>query len=201
MKLGLVCFIMMMAVFLLAGCDKIEMQKEPVVVVDDSFSAPVDEPPVLQEQPEPVVSCEEWAISVFPEQWVYAQTVTNEVQLARESLVLIDGKWKDGSVIRGTSFTKVAKGSLQGENINYYYAKPMYPGLEEKYAYAYSEDVIDQQGTILGKNAFSIRPYFRVIADLTEDENNTQGYPVKTRYLSLVMVEPNMLSCERYILE
>lgn len=195
MKRKALVFILIAALLLVVGC-AIEKSEAPIIRTEPTVQ-PAENEPVVPELPKPELSCEDWAKSIFPDQWVYAQTVTHEAQLARENLVLRDAKWKDGADIRGTSFTKVSKGSLQGENINYYYSRPMYPGLEEKYGYSYSEDVIDSQGTILGRNAFTLRPYFRIIADLVEDENNTMGYAVKTRYLSLAMIEPNILSCER----
>jgi hypothetical protein len=196
MKQKAIIFILIITLFMLASC-AIEKDREPIIRNQPTVQ-PAENEPAVPEQPKPELSCEDWVKSMFPEQWAYAQTATHEAQFTRENLVLQDAKWKDGSSIRGASFTKVAKGSLQGENINYYYSRPMYPGLEEKYGYSYSEDIIDPQGTILGKNAFTLRPYFRIIADLVKDENNTMGYAVKTRYLSLAMVEPNILSCERF---
>ena len=167
------------------GQEKTTEQNEQPVIENKS---------VAEEKP---LSCEEWAKTLFPEQWVFSQDVTDDPKLTGEILSLREGKWKDGAMIRGTSSTKIMLGSAKGENLNYYYAKPMYPGLESKYGFTYSEEIIDNRGNIFGDNTFTIRPVFKVLADLVKNESNPWGYEIMMRHLSLLMVEPNFVSCER----
>jgi len=152
----------------------------------------------VEEPEEQELSCEEWAESMFPSSWVFLQEVTQDPILTKEILGLREGTWSDGAMIRGTSSTKIQKGSEAGENINYYYSKPIFPGLdEEKYGFLYSEKIIDDKGTVLGENSFKIRPVFKVFTDIVKDEENKWGDPIKIRYLTVTIVEPNIVSCER----
>lgn len=195
-------YIIILLVFLILinGCAVTQREvsegPEPIVFVLNE-SAEEEPEPVVEEE-EPIVSCEEWAESLFPEQWVFNQDVSQDPELTREVLGLRAGEWSDGSTIKGTSSTKIEKGSETGENINYYYTKPIFQGMKgDKYGFLYSDKVIDEEGNVLGENSFKIRPVFRVIHDTTKDELNAWDHPVKIRYLSLVIKEPGFVSCEK----
>ena len=177
--------------------EPVEEKEAPVAegVVEEAEPAFEDE---IVEEEALVLTCEEWAASLFPVQWVFNQDVTQDPALTKEVLGLRQGEWKDGSTIKGTSYTSIKKGSETGENINYYYTKPIFIALPyEKHGFSFSEKVIDDKGTVLGENYFMIRPVFRVIHDAVEEEADRQGNPIKVRYLSLVVVEPNFVSCEK----
>ncbi|MBW2991572.1 hypothetical protein KY348_07795 [Candidatus Woesearchaeota archaeon] len=188
---------------LISACSQVEpeINEEPVVAaaeeehVQEEVVETVNE--TIEEQ-EPVITCEEWAESLFPMQWVFNQEVTDDPGLTKEILGLREGTWKDDFMIKGTSSTKIEMGSKTGENINYYYTRPIFPGMkEDNYGFIYSKKIIDVQGNVLGENTFHIRPVFRIIYDTVKDEKNKWGDPIKVRYLSLVIVEPNFISCEK----
>jgi len=144
------------------------------------------------------MNCTEWARSLFPEQWVFKQDVTEDPALTREVLTMQEGRWKDGSVIRGLSSTKIELGSQKGENMAYYYTRPIFVAMDqEKQGYSYAETVIDSTGVFLGDDTFKIRPAFRVHYDLTKEEKDASNTTIKMRYLTLLIVEPNILSCDK----
>lgn len=188
-------FFLLVLAILVSGCAvtqrEVYEQQEPevIVVVNESAEEPV--PPADEE---PVISCEEWAQSLFPEQWVFQQDVSQDPKLTKNPLSLREGVWADGTTIGGLSSTMVEKGSEAGENINYYYARPIFISVQE-YGYTYSRTVIDKEGNILGTNSFKINPVFKVIHDTVKNEENAFGHPIKVRYLSLVIKEPNTVDC------
>jgi len=175
----------------------------PATVTPPSQLIPREEMPV-ETQPEEtppaekVMNCTEWARSLFPDQWVFKQDVTEDPKLTREVLTMQEGRWKDGSFIRGLSSTKIEVGSQKGENMAYYYTRPIYVTVDqEKHGYSYAEQVINSQGVFLGENTFKIRPVFRVHYDLTKEEKDASNTTIKMRYLTLLIVEPNILSCNK----
>jgi len=187
---------------LLNGCMPQEQQNQPlpgqekrtaeVPAVNNTTPAPAKAPR------EEKLSCEEWAASLYPEQWVFQQDVTQDPKLTREVLSLREGSWKDGSGIRGISSAKIQLGSETGENVNYYYTKPIFITIDaEKYGFSYYNKVVSQQGIVLGENSFRIRPVFKVLYDTVKDENNTQNITYRIRYLSLLIVSPNLENCTR----
>jgi len=198
-KIILFLALLILLLILITGC----LPRPPVTAPEPISQEKTTEQPTVDAAEnksmaeEKLLSCEDWARTLFPEQWVFNQEVTQDPKLTGEILGLREGKWKDGAMIRGTSSTKIMLGYEKGENLNYYYTKPMYPSLEHKYGFIYSEQVIDNKGNILGANAFTIRPAFKVLADLVKNESNPWGYEIKMRHLSLLLVEPNFLSCER----
>ena len=171
--------------------------------VQEEQPSQVTEKEIPNEIPKPVVpvkelNCTDWAKSLFPEQWVYKQEADQDPELTKELLVLSGATWRDGSTIRGTSTTKIQRGIEKGENVNYYYTKPIFVAMDQdKYGYAYSEKIMDGWGNVLAENSFKIRPVFEVMYDNVKEEQDYQNNTVHTRYLSLSIAEPIIISCEK----
>ena len=122
--------------------------------------------------------------------------MTQDPKLTREVLSLREGSWKDGSGIRGISSAKIQLGSETGENVNYYYTKPIFITVKD-YGFSYYKKVISSQGIVLGEDSFMINPVFKVMYDTVKEEKNPQNMTVKIRYLSLLIVSPNLVNCTR----
>ena len=190
---ALILLLVLMVV--LIGCTTVRpgVDKEPRLeeeVIEEEVEA--EEEVIEEEVEEPEPTCEEWAESLFPAQWVFNQDVSHDPKLTKEIIGLREGKWRDNSSIKRTSSTKIELGSGPGENRNYYYTRPIFPGMkEENYGFVYLE------GSLGVTNTFHIRPVFRVIRDTVKDERNERDDLIKVRYLSLRVQEPGFISCER----
>jgi hypothetical protein len=198
MKEVIFFLVLVIFIFLISGCaiTTPEITSQPNTIVEKSVEnksvQPVEKPVVKE------LNCSDWARSLFPEQWVFQQDVTHNPVISGEVLSLRQGRWRDGSAIRGTSSTKIQPGSEKGENIHYYYTRPIFIAMEQdKYGYSYSEKVIDAQGNLLGENSFKIRPVFKVLFDTVKEEKDAYNNTISMRYLSLLIAEPNLLSCEK----
>ncbi|MBN2052380.1 hypothetical protein JW756_02655 [Candidatus Woesearchaeota archaeon] len=191
------------AMLLLSGCTEIRPEMpiswvEGANVSMQNNTAVTNESAEIVPAPTPKPSCEDWAKTLFPEQWVFKQDVTEDPKLTRAVLYLYQGVWKDKLTISGTSKTKIMLGSETGENIKYYYTKPIYVTSDQsQYGFSYYKKIIDEEGNVLGADYFKIRPVFKVLYDTSKDELNADNNTVKTRYLSLLMVEPNFMNCTR----
>ena len=107
-----------------------EPEEKEEIVEEEPIEEEEVEEEIVEEEP---MTCEEWAKSLFPVQWIFRQDVTNDPKLTRNPLLLIEGKWKDDTTIGGSSSTSVKKGAETGENINYYYTKPIFINITPLY--------------------------------------------------------------------